>query len=40
MRVEEFFVLDALEDGERVPGDVVMDAGYPAGPACQGEDGE
>jgi hypothetical protein len=26
-------VLDPLEDGERVPGDVVVDAGYPAGAA-------
>jgi hypothetical protein len=31
-RVESLFMLDAGDDGERAPGDVVMDAGCLAGP--------
>jgi hypothetical protein len=40
LRLEEFFALDGLEDGERAPGDAVMDAGCAPGRHARGEDGE
>ena len=38
--VEELLVLDAPDDAERAPGDVVVDPGDLAGPPDQGDDRE
>src|SRR6188508_3255116 len=40
VRVEQLLVLDALDDAERAPRDVVVDAGELAGPPDEGDDRE